>query len=85
VVKSDVSSGALRGEILAVNKNENFVIIDLGEEAGVKPTYSFNVLRGDTVIGSIDVIETRREISAADIKEVFSSYAIREGDKVLLK
>jgi len=85
VVKPDTSVKALRGEVLAVNKSDNFVIIDLGEEAGVNPGFQFNVLRGESIIGSIEVIETRREIAAADITEVASSYSIREGDIVILK
>ncbi len=85
VVKSEGSVRYRVGEILAVNKNDNFVIIGLGEDAGMRPGMRFKVMRGSEMIGIVEIIETRREISAADIKEVYSSYLIQEGDKAILK
>ncbi len=85
VVKSEGIGSILRGEILAVNKNDNFVIIDLGENAGVKPGMEFNIIREGNAIGRIKVIETRREISAADIEKLSPRYFIREGDTVILR
>ncbi len=85
VVKSESEGSRLKGEILAVNKNDNFVIIDLGRDSGVKPGMEFNVTREGETIGVIKVIETRREIAAADIEEITQGYSIREGDLVSLK
>jgi len=90
VVKSDVSGKSLtgkplKGEVLAVNKNDNFVIIDIGENSGVKPGLKFNIVRSGKTIGNVEVIETRREISAADIKGVNAGYTIREGDTVIVR
>ena len=85
VVNSDTSVKSLRGEVLAVNKNDNFVIIDLGAGSGVKPGLKFNVLQSGNAIGVIEIVETRSEISAANIKEVSSGYSIHEGDKVILR
>jgi len=85
VVKSDASVKSLRGEVLAVNKNDNFVIIDLGAGSGVKPGLKFNVLQSGNTIGVIEIVETRSEISAANIKEVSSGHSIHEGDKVILR
>lgn len=84
VVKPDIAVHSLKGEVLALNKNDNFVIINIGQDTGVKPGMSFNVLRGEDVIGKLEVIETRREISAADIKEMYAGGSIREGDVVVL-
>ncbi len=86
VTSTSVSSeGRITGEILAVNSKESFVIIDQGRLAGVKPGMKFNVVRGGKVIGTIEVIETRKEISAADIKQLFSGYSILEGDRVVVQ
>ena len=90
VVKSNASGKSLtgkplKGEVLAVNKNDNFVIIDLGENSGIKPGSKFNIVRSGSTIGNVEVIETRREISAADIKEVNKGYTIREGDTVIAR
>ncbi|MFH1457958.1 MAG: hypothetical protein ABIG31_02180 [Candidatus Omnitrophota bacterium] len=56
------------GKILAINKDSNFVIIDLGEEASVKIGDTFKVYRLDKTIANLDVIQTRKNISACDIK-----------------
>jgi chromosome segregation ATPase len=85
VVKPQVQAKEVKGEIIAVNKEENFVIIDKGEVDGIRPGAQLKVKRQDKIIGTIEVIETRREISAADIKEVVSGFAIQEGDIVIGK
>ena len=70
----------LRGEIIAVNREEKFVVIDIGESSGLRPGVLLKIIRGDKEVGSAEVIETRKEISAADIKEVVSGYTVQEGD-----
>ena len=73
----------LRGEVIAVNKEEKFVVVDIGEASGVRPGALLKVMRGDSEIATLEVIETRREISAADIKEVAGGVTIQEGDIVI--
>lgn len=73
----------LRGEIIAVNKEEKFVVVDIGEASGLRPGTLLKVMRGDREISSLEVIETRREISAADIKEVVGGVTLQEGDIVI--
>jgi len=70
----------LRGEIIAVNREEKFVVIDIGESSGLRPGVLLKIIRGDKEVGSAEVIETRKEISAADIKEVVGGYTVQEGD-----
>jgi len=73
----------LRGEVIAVNKEEKFVVVDIGEASGVRPGTLLKVMRGDSEIATLEVIETRREISAADVKEVAGGVTLREGDIVI--
>ncbi|KPK97005.1 MAG: hypothetical protein AMJ95_11465 [Omnitrophica WOR_2 bacterium SM23_72] len=56
------------GKILAINKDSNFVIIDVGEQAGVKIGDTFRAYRLDKAIATLEVIQTRRNIAACDIK-----------------
>ncbi|MBN2483227.1 MAG: hypothetical protein JXD21_03365 [Candidatus Omnitrophica bacterium] len=77
-----VATGIMQGNVLAVNQKERFVIIDLGADAGVNTGDVFEVYRGNRFIGLVEVIETRREVSAADIK---SGSAIVENDTVISK
>ncbi|MDD4294284.1 MAG: hypothetical protein PHP69_02090 [Candidatus Omnitrophica bacterium] len=86
VIKPEiVGLKGLRGEILAVNMNENFVVMDLGETTGVRPGMKFSVLRGTKEIATIDVIEVRKDIAAADISSIVGNYSIQEGDIVSCK
>lgn len=70
----------LGGKILAINRDSNFVIIDLGEEAGVKIGDAFKVYREDKSIANIEVIQTRKNIAACDIKN--EAAPIKIGDAV---
>lgn len=86
VVKSAPASGkaeapAFSGKILAVNGDNNFVVIDLGASAGVKVGDTFNVYRAGKSIGSIAVIQTRDSISACDIKRTSTPLKINDNIK----
>jgi len=86
VVRSSPSLGKAEeapvfgGKILAINADNNFVVIDLGASSGVKIGDSFNVYRAQKVIGSIAVIQVRDNISACDIKR--TSAPLRIGDNI---
>ena len=89
VVKADNKPSAavstLAGRVMAVNEKERFVIVDLGSANGVKPGDNFRIVQGGNMIASLQVIETRKDISACDIKEASPSIRIKEGDTVKLE
>jgi seryl-tRNA synthetase len=85
VVKPSVGGRGLRGEVLAVNPEEKFIVVNLGENTGVVPGSLMRVMRGSREIGTVEIVETRKEISAADIKEALDGFAIQEGDIVISK
>jgi chromosome segregation ATPase len=67
--KATSAPGAgLASKVLAVNRDNGFVIIDSGQDAGLKIGDSLKVYRGERPIASIEVIQVRRNISACDIK-----------------
>jgi predicted nuclease with TOPRIM domain len=69
------------GKVLAINRENNFVVIDLGEEKGMRPGVTLGIYnRGGNKIGAIEVVQVRRLISACDIKEEASSFSV--GDEV---
>lgn len=70
----------LTGTILEVNKEQKFVVIDLGEDVGIKVGDTLKVYKQGKVIGTIEVIQVRQSISACDIKEEIK--AIEAGDIV---
>ena len=68
----------ISGKILAVNRDNNFVIVDLGQNSGIKTGDKLQVYRGDKNIGAIEVIQVRKDISACDIKR--ESAPVKIGD-----
>ncbi len=57
------------GHILNVNNDNNFVIIDLGEDSGIQVGDSLSVYRGSKYIADLEIIQVRKDICAADIKQ----------------
>ncbi|MCM8770530.1 MAG: hypothetical protein NC936_01500 [Candidatus Omnitrophica bacterium] len=86
VVRPSAGSSALpvkkeiSGKIVEINHVNNFVILDIGEDEGVKPGTILNVYRGNNRIATLEVIQTRKSICAADIKQV--TQTIKVGDTV---
>ncbi len=66
--------------IISINESNNFVIVNLGEDSGIKVGNTLKVFRGNRVIATLEVIQVRKDISAADIKQ--KSDALRVGDVV---
>jgi hypothetical protein len=56
------------GKILAVNRDDNFAIINMGEDLGIRVGDTFQVYRKGKPIAIIEVIKTRRSIAACEIK-----------------
>lgn len=75
----------LQGEVIAVNHEEKFIVVDIGESSGLKPGALLKITRGSKNVGTAEVIEVRKEISAADIKEVIGGYIIQEGDVIITR
>ncbi|MFH1504482.1 MAG: hypothetical protein ABIH08_03735 [Candidatus Omnitrophota bacterium] len=86
VVKPDtLGLQGVQGEVIAINTEEKFIVVDIGENSGIRPGVLLRVTRAGEEIGEVEVIETRKEISAADIKETISGWIIQEGDTVVSK
>jgi chromosome segregation ATPase len=80
--KQDAVKSTLTGRVLSVNKDNEFVVIDLSENSGVKINDKFNVYRNNKFIATIEVIQMRKDISAADILESAVGEDIKTGDIV---
>ena len=73
----------LKGRIVTINKEHNFVVIDLGRQDGIGIGNKFNVYRGDTFLGSVEIIQARDRIAAADIKDLTEGMSIEINDTVV--
>jgi len=72
--------GAREGKILAVNRENNFVVIDLGQNAGINPGDALQVYREANAIATLEVMQVRQDIAACDIKNETTEIAV--GDTV---
>ena len=70
----------LRGNVVSVDRKNNFVIINLGQDQGVNSGTTFKVYRNNSEIGVLEAIKVRKDITACDIKEESSTIAV--GDEV---
>ncbi len=73
------------GRILNVDKETEFVIINLGKRDGIKEGYVLSVYRGKEYLGDIQVTRVQPEMSAADLLPPFSSRVVRKNDQVTAK
>jgi predicted nuclease with TOPRIM domain len=62
--------------VIAVERDNNFAILNAGSSSGVKAGDTFQVLRKGEPVGSVEVIQVRENISACDIKNEFTPIAI---------
>lgn len=79
-MQEDAAVSQTQGKVLAINKENNFVVINLGETAGIRVGNTFGVYREDQPIATIEVIQTRKDIAACDIKQEIAPISI--GDTV---
>lgn len=70
----------LSGSIVSVNNENNFVIVDIGQNQGVALGHSLTVYRGTEYVAGLEVIQVRKDIAAADIVKKVSD--IKVGDIV---
>jgi chromosome segregation ATPase len=76
-------SSELKGRVVTINKEHNFVVIDLGKQDGINIGNKFNVYRGDAFLGSVEIIQARDRIAAADIKDLTEGMSIEINDTVV--
>ncbi len=69
-----------QGTIISINEANHFAIVDLGEGDGSQVGKQLTVFRGNNSIGTLEVIQVRKDISAADIKQ--TSTKVKVGDVV---
>lgn len=70
------------GKVLMINRENSFVVINLGQDTGVTVGDKFSVYRDDREIAVLEIIQIRSLIAACDI--VKESRTIKIGDQVKL-
>lgn len=70
----------VNGNVISVNDENNFVIVNLGQDTGLQLGDKLNVYRGAEYIAGLEIIQVRKDIAAADIKNKMTQ--IEVGDSV---
>ncbi|PIP20182.1 MAG: hypothetical protein COX40_06180 [Candidatus Omnitrophica bacterium CG23_combo_of_CG06-09_8_20_14_all_40_11] len=76
---------SLEGKVLVVNKDYNFVVINLGSEDGVNSGDIFALYHNNKYIGDIKVEKIHESMSAADFTSASTKDAVSEGDRAVQK
>ena len=79
------SMNGLRGQVLAVDHNWNFVVLNLGNRNGVNNNASMIIQRGGSMVGRVKITSVEPSQSVADIvpNSVPAGIDVRPGDTVV--
>lgn len=75
----------LEGKVLVVNKEYNFIIINLGSKDGVNVNDIFSIYHDNKYIGDVKVGKTHDSMSAADFISTSTKDLVSDGDRVVEK
>lgn len=79
---SAMSAGPMNGQIVVVNRDYDFIVMNLGKKQGLSIGQEFTIVRGEQVLGRVKVEKIYDELSAAAILPDSRKDSIREGDTV---
>ena len=75
----------IEGKVLVLNKEYNFVVVNLGSKDGIVIGDQFAVYHGDKYVGDVKVEKVQESMSAAGFTVEDIKNKVKEGDKVLKK
>ena len=75
----------IEGEVLVINRDYDFAVINLGSQDGIDVNDVFSVYHNDNYIGDIQVDKAQEIMSACAFISEGVKDKIREGDKVIRK
>ena len=79
---SPVAGADSNGQVVVINREYDFIVMNLGKNHGVAVGQEFQVARGNEVLGRVKVEKVYDELSAAAILPDSRKNSIKEGDTV---
>jgi predicted RNase H-like nuclease (RuvC/YqgF family) len=76
------SSTAVDGQVVVINREYDFIVMNLGKTHGLSIGQEFRIVRGNEVLGRVKVEKVYDELSAAALLPDSKKSSIREGDAV---
>ena len=73
------------GKILSIDKENDFIIFDLGREDGIEMGTVMSIYRGSDYLGDVKVSKVQPDMAAADFIPPFSSQKVRKNDQIVVK
>ncbi|MEZ5303418.1 MAG: hypothetical protein R3F11_22670 [Verrucomicrobiales bacterium] len=82
-----VARNAMEATITAVNRDWGFVVLNAGKAKGISTESKLIVKRGESIIGSLNIVSIEDSLTVADIDESSMPEGARmmPGDKVILE
>jgi vacuolar-type H+-ATPase subunit I/STV1 len=84
-MKASGSAQGLEGKVLVLNKEYNFVVVNLGSKDGLVAGELFSVYRGETYLGDIKIEKVQDVMSAAGFVSGDLKNKVKEGDRIVKK
>ena len=76
------SSDLAQGQVVVINREYDFIVMNMGRNRGLSVGQEFQIVRGNEVLGKVKVEKVYDELSAAAILPESQKNNIREGDSV---
>jgi ABC-type transporter Mla subunit MlaD len=78
-------NSSLEGKVLVINKDYNFVVINLGSKDGINSGDKFSLYHNNKYIGDVKAEKIHDSMTAADFETASMKDAVSEGDRVVQK
>ncbi len=75
----------LRGNVMIVDPQWNFVILDIGKEHGLQKNTVMLVHRGEEMVGRIRISDVRDHLSVGDVERDWLRQPVQPGDRVFIQ
>ena len=77
------SASGTNGQVVVVNREYDFIVMNMGKNHGLAIGQQFKIVRGSEVLGTVKVEKVYDELSAAAILPDSKKESIKEGDTVV--
>ncbi len=75
----------LKGHVVLVDPEWNFVVLDIGKIHGVQKNTQMLVHRGEQLIGRIRISDVRDDLSVGDVERAWVTSPLQPGDRVFIQ
>ena len=79
-----LASGVTDAQVVAVDRKQQALVLNLGRAQGAREGMPFRILRGDQVVGSCRLIEVRELVSAGMTEQLNQGTELKVGDRAAI-